>query len=89
MLLLAFPVHVLKINMFNDEYILLSLPIGTVSVERSFSQMKIIETRLRNRLSDATVVLLMRIAIEGPDQTAVSFDAILDVFKENNHRFQF
>ena len=62
--------------------ILLSLPIGTASVERSFSQMKVMKTRPRNRLSDATLVQLMRIAIEGPDQTAVSFDEILDVSKK-------
>ena len=36
--------------------------------------------------SDATLVQLMRIAIEGPDQTAVSFDEFLDVFKEKNHK---
>ena len=40
--------------------ILLSLPISTASVERSFSQMKMIKTRLRNRLSDATLVQLMK-----------------------------
>ena len=38
--------------------------------------------------SDATLVQLMRITIEGPDQTEVSFDEILDVFKESNHRIQ-
>ena len=30
----------------------MSLPVGTASVERSFSQMKMIKTRLRNRLSE-------------------------------------
>ena len=33
----------------------LSLPIGTTSVERSFSQMKIIKTRLRNRLGELSL----------------------------------
>ena len=37
--------------------------------------------------SDVTLVQLMIIAIEGPDQTAVSFDETLDVIK-NNHRIQ-
>ena len=68
--------------MFKMMNILLSLTIGTASVKRSFSQMKLIKTRLRNNLSDATLVQLMKIAIEGKDQTAVSFDEILDVFKK-------
>ena len=58
--------------------ILLTLPIGTASVERSFSQMKMIETRLRNRLTDVTLAQLMRTAIEGSDYTSVNFEEILD-----------
>lgn len=41
----------------------LSLPIGTATVERSFSDMKMIKT---NRLSDCNLSRLMLIAIEGP-----------------------
>ena len=68
--------------------ILLSLPIGTASVERSFSQMKMIKTRLRNRLTDVTLAQLMRTAIEGSDRTSVNFEEILEVFKQNNRRIQ-
>ena len=39
---------------FNLLYILLALPIGTATVERSFSEMKMIKTRLRNRLQTVT-----------------------------------
>ena len=69
---------------------ILSLPIGTASVERPFSQMRMIKikTRLQNCLSDATLVWLMLIAIEGPDQTAVSFYEIFDVLKKNSHIIQ-
>ena len=35
--------------------------------DRSFSQMKLVKTCLRNRLSDNTLPKLMRIAIEGPE----------------------
>ena len=49
--------------------ILLTLPLGTASVERSFSQIKMIKTRLRNCLTDVTLAKLMRIATEGPEQT--------------------
>ena len=46
--------------------ILLCLPVSTASVERSFSAMKTIKTRLRNRLTDTNLSNLMKIAIEGP-----------------------
>ncbi len=68
--------------------IILTIPIGTASVERSFSQMKMIKTRLRNRLSHGSLAQLMRIAIEGPDPTLVNFEEILEIFKESNHRIQ-
>ena len=45
----------------------LSLPIGTTSVERSFSQMKLIKTRLCNRLGELSLSRLMKIAIESPE----------------------
>ena len=32
--------------------ICMTIPVGTASVERSFSQMKLIKTRLRNRLGE-------------------------------------
>ena len=59
--------------------ILLTLPIGTACVERSFSQMKMITTRLRNHLTDVTLAQLMRTATEGPDHTSVNFEEILEV----------
>ena len=42
----------------------LSIPVGTASVERSFSRMKMIKIRLRNRLGEQNLAHLMRIAIE-------------------------
>ena len=66
--------------------IMLTLPVGTATVERSFSQMKMIKTRLRNRLSDLNLTRLMRIAIEGPRLNLVNFNEILDIFKESNRR---
>ena len=45
----------------------LSLPIGTASVGRSFSQMKLIKTRLRNRLGELSLSRLMKIVIESPE----------------------
>ena len=45
----------------------LSIPVGAASVERSFSRMKMIKTRLRNRLGEQNPHL-MRIAIEMPEK---------------------
>ena len=39
--------------------ILLALPVGTATVERTFSQMKLVKTRLRNRISDTNLARLM------------------------------
>ena len=66
--------------------IMLTLPVGTATVERSFSQTKI---RLRNRLSDLNLTRLMRIAIEGPQLNLVNFNEILDIFKEQSLIFLF
>ena len=42
----------------------LTIPVGTASVERSFSQLKMIKSRLRNRLGEANLSYLMKIALE-------------------------
>ena len=74
-------------NIFELLDILLTLPVGTATctVECSFSQMKMVKTRLRSRLSDVNLARLMRIAIEGPQLSATDFSEILDILKETNH----
>ena len=42
----------------------MTIPVGTASVERSFSQMKMIKTCLRNRLGKKSLSYFMKIAIE-------------------------
>ena len=66
--------------------IFLPLPISTALVERSFSHLKRIKTRLRSHLSDCSVAQLMRISIEGPEIEAEEFEEVLEIFKEHNHR---
>ena len=46
--------------------VFLSIPVGTASVERSFSQKKMVKTRLRNHLGEQNLAHLIRIAIETP-----------------------
>ena len=73
-------------NIFKLLDILLTLPVGTATLEHSFSQMKMVKTRLRSRLNDVNLARLMRIAIEGSQLSTTYFNEILDIFKETNHR---
>ena len=58
-----------------------TLPVSTASVERSFSQMKLIKTRLRNSHTEGSLTQLMGIAIESPDQlTEDEIEVILDIW---------
>ncbi len=66
--------------------ILLAIPVSTATVERSFSQMKLVKNRLRSRLSDVSLAQLMRVAIEGPEPTKVNFEEILAIFGQQNRR---
>ena len=60
--------------------IFLALPIGSASVERSFSHLKMIKTRLCSRLSDCSVAQRMRISFEGPEIDAVVFEGNTGAF---------
>ena len=66
--------------------IILALPVGTATVERSFSQLKWIKTKLHNRISDCNLARLMHNAIQGPELLSVDFTNVLEVYKEKNHR---
>ena len=76
-------------QMFSLMNILLAIPMSTATVERSFSQMKLVKNRLRNRLSDVSLPQLMRIAIEGPELTDINFEEILDIFAQQNRRISY
>jgi hypothetical protein len=63
------------------------LPITTATVERSFSNMKLIKTRLRNRMGAATLDQTMRISIEGPEKISTNnLDNIIQHWKEQKKR---
>ena len=60
--------------------VLQSPVLSTASIKRSFSAMKTIKTRLRNRLTDTNLGNLMKIAIEGPSKLSDSdLDHIVDI----------
>lgn len=53
-------------NMSKFAQICRVVPIHTADVERTFSQLKLIKTRIRNRMNEKTLDALLRIAVEGP-----------------------
>ena len=66
--------------------ICLSIPVTTASVERSFSQMKLIKTRLRSSLNDKSLSNLMKIALESPDELTDSHLEVVNVWNRKSRR---
>ena len=67
--------------------ICLSIPVTTASVERSFSQIKLIKTRLRSNLNDKSLSNLMKIALESPDELTDShLEEVVNVWNRKNRR---
>ena len=63
-----------------------SIPVSTASVERSFSQIKLLKTPLRNRLSDSSLLHLMKIAIESPDKLSDIVHQAINVHINTFHK---
>ena len=67
--------------------ICLSIPVITASVQRSFSQMKLIKTRLRSSLNDKSLSNLMKIALESPDELTDShLEEVVNVWNRKSRR---
>ena len=67
--------------------ICLSIPVTTASVERSFSQMKLIKTHLRSSLNDKSLSNLMKIALESPDELTDShLEEVVIVWNRKSRR---
>ena len=67
--------------------IYLSIPVTTASVERSFSQMKLIKTCLRSSLNDKSLSNLMKIALESPAELTDShLEEVVDVWNRKSRR---
>ena len=64
--------------------ICLAIPVSTASVERSFSQMKMIKTRLRSQIGASSLSHLMKIAIESPEK--LSDDDLEQIIKVWNRK---
>ena len=74
-------------NLCKIATITLSIPVSTASVERSFSQMKLIKARLRSSQNDKSLSHHMKIAIESPAELTDShLKKVVDVWNRKNRR---
>ena len=62
------------------------VPIHTADVERTFSQLKLIKTRIRNRLAESALDCLLRIAIEGPSPEDYPFSEAVELWASKKNR---
>ena len=69
-------------------HLMLIFPLSTACVERFFSKMKLVKTRLRNQLSQVNLENLLFIAPEAPKTgfTDREYDFFVDELKKNNMR---
>lgn len=66
--------------------LILTLPVSTATTERSFSTMKLIKTRLRNKMEDEFLADSMMLYIEKEIADQFSTDSIIDEFKSKKDR---
>ena len=62
------------------------IPIHTGNVERTFSQLKLIKTRVRNRMNEKTLEALLRIEIEGPDVQDFPIGQAVELWSKKKNR---
>lgn len=81
----------------NDDYhlidrlirLVLTLPVSTATTERAFSAMKLVKTRLLNKMDDGFLRDCLVTYIEKEIAVGISTDAIIDEFDEAPHRVDF
>jgi hypothetical protein len=61
--------------------LIMTLPVSTATTERSFSAMKIIKTKLRNKMDDGFLGDSMTVYIEREISASISSESIIDDFK--------
>ena len=66
--------------------LILTLPVSTATTERSFSTMKIMKTKLRNKMEDEFLTNSMVIYIERKIAESFNSDLIIDDFKSLKKR---
>jgi hypothetical protein len=69
--------------------LVITLPVSIATTERAFSAMKLIKTRLRNRLGDDFLRHYMIVYIGKEIAAKISCDEIIDLFDTGGRRAQF
>uniref|UniRef100_A0ACD5XS11 Uncharacterized protein n=1 Tax=Avena sativa TaxID=4498 RepID=A0ACD5XS11_AVESA len=66
--------------------LLVTLPVSTASAERAFSSLKIIKSRLRNRMEDDFLADSMLLQIEREIASKISYEDVIEDFKAKKNR---
>lgn len=66
--------------------LVLTLPVSTATTERAFSAMKIVKTKLRNKMDDGFLADCLVAYIEREIAQQLSTDSIIDDFAHLKHR---
>jgi hypothetical protein len=68
------------------QQLLITLPVSTASVESAFSSMKIIKTRLRNKMEDDYLSNSLLVNIEGEILETYSYEDVIEDFRRKKNR---
>jgi hypothetical protein len=60
--------------------LVLTLPISTASTERAFSSMKLVKTRLHNKMEDSFLADTLTIYVEKDIAKTITTEEIMEVF---------
>jgi hypothetical protein len=69
--------------------LVLTLPVSTATTERAFSAMKLVKTRLRNKMEDGFLRDCLVTYIGKEIAVEISTDTIIDIFDEAPRRVDF
>ena len=66
--------------------LLVTLPVSTASAERAFSILKILKTRLRNKMDDGYLANSLLVHVEGETVGNYTYEDIITDFKDMKDR---
>ena len=66
--------------------LVLTLPVSTATTERAFSAMKLVKTKLRNRMEDDFLASYLITYIEKEIASSFGIDSIIDAFNDMKER---
>uniref|UniRef100_A0A8R7QPS8 HAT C-terminal dimerisation domain-containing protein n=1 Tax=Triticum urartu TaxID=4572 RepID=A0A8R7QPS8_TRIUA len=69
--------------------LVITLPVSTATTERAFSAMKLVKTRLRNRMGDDFLLHYMVVYIGKGIAAKITSDEIINLFDTGGRRAEF